>query len=232
MRVFLATFTLLITSACFAEPPAPPQPPGPAALQIVGETKLPRDRMFRLRPSGASIDAALIWDVYPEDAADIDDSDPHVLRFTAPPGTYKVKLRSINGRDVQTARLTVTVEGQGPTPPSPNPAPAPAPTPAPSPAAPNVWLVVVDDIANRTVAAGRVLGDLAFWQSLEGIGQHWHVFDKSEAEVAAKGYGAVAAKVGLPALLILGPDGKLLRSVKLPDATYDVRALVKEVTGK
>src|SRR5580700_4832140 len=135
MRVFLATFALLIASACFAQPPAP-SPPGPAALRIVGETKLPRDRMFRLRPAGAPADAALIWDVFPEDAVDIDDSDPHVLRFTAPPGTYMVKLRSINGRDVQTARLTVTVEGQTPAPPSPNPAPAPAPTPAPSPAAP------------------------------------------------------------------------------------------------
>jgi hypothetical protein len=227
MRVLFVVFTSLLANVCFADPPAPL--PSPTTLQIIGETRVARDRMFRLRPAGAPNDAALIWDVFPEDAADVDDSDPHILRFTAPPGTYKVKLRSISGRDVQTARLTVTVDGQAPTP-RPNPTPAPAPFPAPSVA--NSWLVVVDDTANRTVATGRVLGDLAFWQSLEGIGQHWHVFDKGEAEVTAKGYGAVAAKVGLPALLILGSDGNLLRSVKLPDTTDGVRALVKEVTGK
>ncbi len=225
MRVLFATCAFLIAGACFAQPPAPPSP---GTLQIVGETKLPRDRMFRLRASGGPADAALIWDVYPEDAADIDDSDPRLLRFTAPPGTYKIKLRSISGRDVQTARLTVTVDGPLPGPPSPNPSPAPTPAPTAS----NTWLVVVDDTANRTVATGRVLGDLAFWHSLEGIGQHWHVFDKGEAEVATKGYAAAAAKVGLPALLVVSPDGKLLRAVKLPDTTDAVRALVKEVTGK
>jgi hypothetical protein len=189
--------------------------------------------MFRLRAVGAPADAALIWDVYPEESADIDDSDPRLLRFTGPPGAYKVKLRAITGHDVQTARLSVTIGSAAPSPtPIPGPGPSPQPPAPPAPAVSNVWLIVVDDMANRTISTGRVLGDLDFWKSIEGLGLHWHVFDQGEAEVSAKGYGAVAEKVGLPALLILGPDGSNLRSVKLPDTTGEIRTLVKEVTGR
>lgn len=113
-------------------------PKAVAELRIAGELLQPAYKLVDLKAEGAPADAAIIWDVYPEEPADIREFGGRIL-FTAPPGVYKIKLRSIKGSAVETARATVTI-GKAPTPPEPGPTPEPKPpepppTPTPIPEA-------------------------------------------------------------------------------------------------
>lgn len=113
-----------------------------ADLRIAGELKVPVNRLVRLEAQGTVDGSALIWDVSNEDSVDAEEVGQRFL-FTAPPGTYKIKLRSIMVKDgktkVETARATVTIGDAppnpippGPTPPNPTP-PTPEPSSAPIP---------------------------------------------------------------------------------------------------
>lgn len=97
-----------------------------ADLKITGETVVAPYRLVELSANGADADAALLWDVYPEELADIREVNGRLI-FVAPPGVYKVKLRTVKGKVVDTARATVTITGT-PIPPEPIP-PNPTPTP-------------------------------------------------------------------------------------------------------
>lgn len=103
-----------------------------ADLEIIGETKLAPYKLVELKAKGADVDAALLWDVYPEESADIREING-VLLFTAPPGVYKVKLRTVKGKTVDTARAVITISGPspgpGPIPPGPGPVPPIPPNP-------------------------------------------------------------------------------------------------------
>ncbi len=157
------------------------------------------------------------------------------------PGTFRIEVRNALN-SVLSPVQTVTVSIASPTPPNPpgpplpNPGPNP-PVPAPAPTASSAWFIIVDDMANRTLATAQVVGDLAFWQSIEHRGQNWHVFDKGEAIVSSNGYaGEIAkAKVSLPALLVMDPSRpsgqRVLKCVPLPDEA-GISAMVKEITGK
>jgi hypothetical protein len=94
-------------------------------VRITGETKVPRDRMVRLGVEGATDAASFMWDVAPEELADIEEHVDGRLLFTGPPGTYRVKVRAQwikEGKIItQTARATVVIEESGPTPPVPPP---------------------------------------------------------------------------------------------------------------
>lgn len=119
----------LLTSLLMAAPP-----------QITGETTVDQYRLVQLTVSNAAAEAAVLWDVYPEDNVDIREFADGLLIFTAPPGDYKIKLRLINGKQVDTLRAVVTIKGTNPAPgpaPGPNPGPGPAPGPAPSPVLPD-----------------------------------------------------------------------------------------------
>jgi hypothetical protein len=156
--------------------------------------------------------------------------DPAVMRFYVRPkraGTFRVVFWTVGEKRGAAAAIIATAPEPPPLPPPP-----PAP-PVPPPRAEKLWIIVVDDTAHRSPAAAQVLGDLAFWKSLEPLGHKWHIFDQSEAEARDKGYTAAAAKCGgAPALLLLDPAGKLLRAAKLPDSTDAVRSLVQETTGQ
>lgn len=123
MKRVLPLILLLVADSAFA-----------GDLKIVGETKVPAHRLVRLEASGAEPDAAILWDVIPEEVADVEERDGK-LWFVAPPGQYKIKLRTIKGKAVQTARATVTIGDGDPTPGPQPPGPGPQPPP-PSPAAP------------------------------------------------------------------------------------------------
>lgn len=109
-----------------------------AELRIVGETKVEPYKLVRLSAEGAD-GAALIWDVTPEESVDVVEFPSKVL-FSAPPGTYKVKLRALRTKDgaasFETARATVVIGTPAPPiPPAPPVPPTPPPEPAPIPAA-------------------------------------------------------------------------------------------------
>ena len=117
----------LLTSLLMAAPP-----------QIAGETTVDQYRLVQLTVSNAAPEAAVLWDVYPEDNVDIREFADGLLIFTAPPGDYKIKLRLINGKQVDTLRSVVTIKGTNPGPaPGPTPGPTPGPGPAPSPVLPD-----------------------------------------------------------------------------------------------
>jgi len=109
----------LLTSLLMAAPP-----------QISGVTSVDQYKLVQLTVSNAAPEAAVLWDVYPEDNVDIREFADGLLIFTAPPGDYKIKLRLISGRQVDTLRTVVTIKG---TPPAPGPNPGPNPTPNPGP---------------------------------------------------------------------------------------------------
>lgn len=98
--------------------------PASAQLKIGGETKVKAHRLVRLTAEGLAPGATLIWDVFPEEIADTEETGGRLL-FVAPPGTYTVKLRAIAFKDgkasVESARVVVTV-GEG-LPPGPDPKP-------------------------------------------------------------------------------------------------------------
>ena len=105
-----------------------------AAPQIQGETNVNQYKLVQLSVANAPQDAAVLWDIYPEEPVDIKELSDGTLIFTGPPGVYKIKMRLISGRQVDTFRSVVTIKGVPPTPgPNPGPTPGPAPGPAPGP---------------------------------------------------------------------------------------------------
>lgn len=85
----------------------------PAALKIEGPAKSEPYKLIELTATGSPDNAALIWDVSPEDTASVRELPGGSLVMTGPPGVYKVKLRSIESVDGKTvvlsARHTVTI---------------------------------------------------------------------------------------------------------------------------
>jgi len=102
-----------------------------ADLKIEGPDKVAVYKTVRLKATGADKDAAYIWDVDREEAIDADESGPK-FSFSAPPGVYRIKLRSVSLKDgkttIETARFAVTIGPDLP-PPKPLPDDPPAPTP-------------------------------------------------------------------------------------------------------
>lgn len=153
----------LLTSLLMAAPP-----------QISGVTSVDQYKLVQLTVSNAAPEAAVLWDVYPEDNVDIREFTDGLLIFTAPPGDYKIKLRLISGRQVDTLRTVVTIKGTPPAPapgpnPGPNPNPGPSPGPNPSPVLPDgrfklaskavIWSSTITS-ANKTAEAAALAGAL------------------------------------------------------------------------
>src|SRR5262249_55899153 len=65
-------------------------PPAAEPLKIVGPDKSEPHRLVRLQAAGDLKDAALVWDVFPEEHADIEELPGGRLLLIGPPGTYKV----------------------------------------------------------------------------------------------------------------------------------------------
>jgi hypothetical protein len=122
-------------------------------IEIVGETKITPHRMAILSPKGTPDGAGVDWDVSPDDKAHVEQRGKELF-IVAPPGKYRVTLRSITVEMgvVQIARCKVEVEFEGSTPtlpPIPIPVP-PTPTP-PTPAPPKDG-----EKANPAKALGRL----------------------------------------------------------------------------
>ena len=103
---------MLALSLCAALATAQ-QPPAPIPLSIVGPATAAPYRIVELSASGELTGRALIWDVAPEDGSDVREMSGGKLIMVGPPGTYRIKLRSILFRDgavsVETARHTLTI---------------------------------------------------------------------------------------------------------------------------
>lgn len=104
-----------------------------AAPQIQGEINVDQYKLVQLSVANAPQDAAVLWDIYPEEPVDIKELSDGTLIFTGPPGVYKIKMRLISGRQVDTFRSMVTIKGIPAPNPTPNPGPGPTPNPGPNP---------------------------------------------------------------------------------------------------
>ena len=133
-------------------------------------------------------------------------------------------------------------EGKGPQPPpvppdpKPDPKPDPDPKPKPGPVSGPVWVIVVEQNADRTPETAKVLNDTAGWVEigkLPGVAG-WRFYDLDSPDTKRLRYDLLAAeqKKGYPVVLVLDERGKLLRSEKLPADTAGVRDIVREATGK
>lgn len=94
---------LLLLSAALAHA-APPR--------IVGPTQVDAYRLVELSPDADTTGAGLIWDVSPEEVADVREFGKSLV-FTGPPGKYVVKLRIVRVTDgklsIETSRTTVVI---------------------------------------------------------------------------------------------------------------------------
>lgn len=129
---------------------------GDGALQIEAPAKADPYTLVEVRVKGQPADAALVWDVTPEDAASVRELPGGAMVFTGPPGVYKVKVRSITLKDgaavVRSCRATVTIGT--PAPPIP-PAPPAPPKPTYDPVAATVRLRHGSSGCTATICAPR-----------------------------------------------------------------------------
>lgn len=92
------------------------------------------------------------------------------------------------------------------------------------------WVVVIEETSERSPAVARVAADGSFWRDLEKRGVNWRFYDVDAPN--AKSYIEPAKRAGIPAVLILDQDGKILRAATLPATTDGIDALVKETVRK
>lgn len=112
-----------------------PVTPVTATLKISGEKTVAQHKLVRLQVDNPSPDSAVLWNVEPDDAADMLVFNGELI-FTGPPGIYRVQLTEITivaGKPVA-RQVKASVKITAPTPPVPPPSP-PGPTP-PTPADP------------------------------------------------------------------------------------------------
>lgn len=149
------------------------------------------------------------------------------------PGRYKIESWNAKG-DVasEIAICWVVIQGSGPEPPKPPPPEPVPPDPMPVPKTDALSIVAVWESADSTPAVAAVMKNLAFWKSLEPLNVKWFQFDQNQKIVKDNGYMAHAPASGVPFLLYMAKDGKVLRSEALPDSTAKIRQTVKELTGK
>lgn len=135
MSVMLRTATLSALSLLFSGVVSLAQ----ADIKLEAPKQIDPYKIVRVDASGDIAGSALIWDISDEDKVDSEELGNRFL-FTAPPGTYQIKVRAITFKDgktkVETAKATVIIgkpKPPDPTPPGPNPPDPPGPTPGPSP---------------------------------------------------------------------------------------------------
>ena len=134
---------------------------------------------------------------------------------------------------VKTIDVKAGAAPQPPPEPQPKPIPpTPKPDPKPTPAAGPIWVLVVEETSMRTAGTAAVVANLTYWQGLAAKGSKWRHYDKDDATAVKNGYAKEAAKVGLPALIVLDKDGDVVRSVKLPTTTAAIDKLLAEVQAK
>lgn len=222
-----------------APAPAPTPAPKPLHLKIDGETKVGAYKIVRLTAIDADPDAAIIWDVYPEDEVSFDERPDNVLAFVAPPGVYKVKLRTIKGSKATTARATVTIEGAVPPvpiPPSPGPGPGPNPGPQPGPVVGGpLWVVIVEETADAVATRGTLFRDKALSELMKAKGHKFRVVDKDvldpNGKVPADVERFIKSGFPLPHMFLVNRDGVIVfHNIATMDAGY-VHAALKNLGG-
>lgn len=135
------------------------------------------------------------------------------------------------GDDSDEAEIQIVVTGHGPRPP-PTPIPDPIPPTPPIPQNTKLSLIVIEDVANRTVATALVLNATTAWNELKTSGHDWQFYDRATTEIRGKKYVAEVGPTTLPALLIRDRErDEKLTVVPLPQSTTELKNLAKKWSG-
>lgn len=170
----------------------------------------------------------VMWDTSdaPDDSEVLDDK---YLSFSlANPGEYQVIIYGPN------VRAWFIIKGSGPSPPDP-PTPVDPVDPV-VPVAEKLWMVVIDDLPERTAQQAVILGDPTYWNGFKKLGHNWAIVplkdEKGTVTPAAEKYDKQTKEFGTPCLVILDASTKkILSEGKLPASKAEIDALVKKYTG-
>ena len=225
LRSLLCAGLLLAASVAVAAPPV---------LDLPAEVR-PANGYARLTPKtdAVSIRYVALDGVYAFPTDELKDGRRFVLPVSGlKDGRYRFVAVAAGKTGEQTEADFVVVVGKA-VPPDPDPRPDPKPDPKPQPdPAPvvtgTVWLIVVEETADRTPELAAVLNDLAYWQGLRSKDVQFRFYDKDAHDPAAKSHLPAATKVGLPALLVVDKSGKVLDGRRLTSKA-DVDAALKGV---
>ncbi len=234
-------FLILCTSLLFGQNPEPTPEPTPvpkietsiiAPLGVAGNGSRHDPYVFdsasRCILKLIGHPETVMWDTSdaPDDSEVLDEK---YLSFSlSSPGEYQVIIYGPN------VRAWFIIKGSGPSPPEP---PTPVdPVDPPVPVAEKLWMVVIDDVNERTPQTAVVLNDLTYWGGLKKLGHNWAIVPLKDQEgkttPAAEKYEAQTKQYGTPCLVILDANTKkILSADKLPGSKADVDALVKKFTG-
>lgn len=220
MRLCSLVLTLLLPIAGQAAPPPLSVPAAVTAqpgqfLKVVATTPGKTVKWTVLDPGLALFPVELLAD-----------SHTAVVSGTTP-GTYRLLAVTAAADEVsEPAICAVTIAGTAPNP-TPAPGPTPQPTPAPAPVSQAAWAILVVDNSARTAEVGRLVGSPTLPGALGRHGVRMAVYDVHDPTVVGRNYAPYVQEAGgAPALLILGQDGRRLKSLRLP---ADEVSLIKEV---
>lgn len=115
-------------------------------------------------------------------------------------------------------------------PPDPDPNPKPDP-PTPQPKADSLWVIIVEETAERRPETIKVLNDFTYWNNLRAKGHLVRIYDKDQDEAKTHGYVRRAESVGLPAVLLYDQKSHAhLKTFKLPSTTTAIDTEIKGVS--
>lgn len=144
-------------------------------LAIAGNKQVEVYKLVRLKADAPAANSAILWDVTPEDTADVLEFDGELL-FTGPPGKYRVTCSEITivGTKPVVRRTRTTVEIVG-TPVPPGPTPTPTPTPV---VKQGYFIIVVEETKDAASNRAAYFTDPALAQRVKDNKHKWLVFDK------------------------------------------------------
>ena len=102
------------------------------------------------------------------------------------------------------------------------------PTPTPSPK-PGSWVVLVEETAERTSDVTKFMADGAWFETLKSRQLKFRAYDDDQPEAAS--YVPVAEAAGIPAVVVVSPEGKVLSSFAFPAEREVLDRRIKEATG-
>lgn len=137
------------------------------------------------------------------------------------PGRYRLLAVTALGDEPSEPAVCTVVIGDVPPPPPPPPPGA------------KLWAIAVVDNEAMSASVAAVVADKALWAAVEKAGHRWRVLDARSEAVRKNNYERFVREAGgAPALLLLGPDGRRLKSLRLPADGAGVLKVIAEVTER
>lgn len=207
--------------------------PGPKKLVLPERVEVTVGSIAKISAASASA-AHWAWRGDPE--LDIDRNGNTVYVSAARDGVYWVfAYTSVGGSipDIAACMVVVLPKPQ-PIPPAPDPKP---PEPKPTPKVDALTIVLVWDTSDLNEWTKGVVGDYAFFKSLEPLGVKWFKVGKQQKDADGQllldshNYRKYVDAQGLPTVIYFDKTGLVLKAARLTD-TASIRATVTELMGK